>query len=102
MVSPNEGNEVRRDGRQGVAAPQSSDEAGERALPDPVERRGRRVVGPDAGTTLRASDLRACHREADGSCEGQRICDVTSRMRLRRASPDLWGVWVGNHPDLPG
>jgi hypothetical protein len=44
MVSPNEGNEVRREGRQGVAAPQSSVEAGERALPDPVERRGPRVV----------------------------------------------------------
>jgi hypothetical protein len=44
MVSPSEGNEVRRDGQQGVAAPHSSDEAGERALSDPVERRGRRVV----------------------------------------------------------
>ncbi len=45
MVSPSEGNEARRDGRQGVAAPHNSVEAGERALPDPVERRGRRVVG---------------------------------------------------------
>src|SRR5271157_1122767 len=44
VVSPSEGNEVRRDGWQGVAAPHSSAEAGERALPDPVERRGRRVV----------------------------------------------------------
>ena len=44
MVSPSEGNEVRRDGWQGVAAPQRSAEAGERALLDPVERRGRRVV----------------------------------------------------------
>ena len=30
MVSPSEGNEVRRDGRQGVAVPQSRVEAGER------------------------------------------------------------------------
>jgi hypothetical protein len=30
MVSPSEGNEARRDGRQGVAAPHSSVEAGER------------------------------------------------------------------------
>ena len=30
MVSPNEGNEARRDGRQGVAAPNISVEAGER------------------------------------------------------------------------
>jgi hypothetical protein len=44
MVSPSEGNEAKRAGRQGVAAPHSSAEAGERALPDPVERRGRRVV----------------------------------------------------------
>ena len=44
MVSPSEGNEARRDGRQGVAAPHSRVEAGERTLPDPGERRGRRVV----------------------------------------------------------
>ena len=44
VVSPSEGNEVRREGRMGVGAFHSSDEAGERALPDPVERRGRRVV----------------------------------------------------------
>ena len=37
VVSPSEGNEVRRDGRQGVAVPHSSDEAGERALPNPGE-----------------------------------------------------------------
>jgi hypothetical protein len=53
MVSPSEGNEVRRDGSQGVAAPHSSAEAGERALPDPVERRGQRVAdrrpGPRRG-----------------------------------------------------
>src|SRR5271165_1736190 len=41
MVSPNEGNEARRKGRQGVASPRSSCEAGERALPDPGEPRGR-------------------------------------------------------------
>jgi hypothetical protein len=35
-----------RDGPQGVGAPHSSVETGERALPGPVERRGRRVVGP--------------------------------------------------------
>jgi len=32
MVSPSEGNEARRDGRQGVAAPRSSVEAGERPI----------------------------------------------------------------------
>ena len=35
MVSPSEGNEVRRDGRQGVAAPHSSVEAGERPFRTP-------------------------------------------------------------------
>src|SRR5271167_780920 len=71
-VSPSEGNEVRRDGRQGVAAPRSSDEAGERALPDPGERRGRRVVdrGLEARRGHRASPT--CHRETTWPCEGQR------------------------------
>ncbi len=45
VVSPSEGNEVRRDGRLGVGASHSIDEAGEQALLDPVEKRGRRVVG---------------------------------------------------------
>ncbi len=35
MVSPSEGNEVRRDGRQGVAEPHSSDETGERPYRTP-------------------------------------------------------------------
>jgi hypothetical protein len=35
MVSPNEGNEVRRDGRPGVAAPHSSVETGERPFRTP-------------------------------------------------------------------
>ena len=43
-VSPSEGNEVRREDCQEVGVPHSSVEAGERALPDPVERRGCRVV----------------------------------------------------------
>jgi hypothetical protein len=44
MVSSSEGNEARREGCQGVAVPHSRVEAGERALPDPVERRGCRVA----------------------------------------------------------
>ncbi len=86
MVSPSEGNEVRRDGRQGVGALHSSREAGERALPDPVERRECRVAGPKAGTTARAPNLMLCHREAVGTCEGQRSRDVTSPMRVIRTS----------------
>ena len=56
VVSPSEGNEVRRDGRQGVAVPHSSDEAGERALPDPVERGGA-ALWRGVGTTPRTSSL---------------------------------------------
>ena len=40
MVSPSEGNEVRRNGRQGVGAPHSSVEAGERALRTPWSKGG--------------------------------------------------------------
>ena len=72
MVLPSEGNEARRDGRQGVAAPHSRDEAGERALPDPGKRRGRRVV--DRGLEARRGHraLITCHRETTWPCEGQR------------------------------
>jgi len=43
-VPPSEGNEVRRDGRQGVGAPRSTAEAGEPTRRDPVEGRGRRIA----------------------------------------------------------
>ena len=44
MVSPSEGNEARRNGRQGVAAPQSTVEAGE---PTEGPRRGKGVPSPE-------------------------------------------------------
>jgi hypothetical protein len=50
VVSPSEGNEARRDGRSGVGASHSIGEAGEQALLDPVEKRGRRVVDSTSGT----------------------------------------------------
>ena len=49
VVSPSEGNEARRDGRLGVGASHSIDEAGEQALLDPVEKRGCHVVGSTSG-----------------------------------------------------
>ena len=82
MVSPSEGNEVRRDGRQGVAVPHSSVEAGERALPDPVERRGCRVVDGELEPRRGHRASPACHRETTQSCEGQRFHNVTNRMHL--------------------
>ena len=44
VVSPNEGNEVRRDGRQGVGASHSSEEAGELDRRTPWSEGGARVV----------------------------------------------------------
>src|SRR3954463_10045347 len=49
-VPPNEGNEVRRDGRQEVGASYSTDEAGELTRQDPVEGRGRRIADRLRGT----------------------------------------------------
>ena len=62
--------------------PHSSDEAGERALPDPVERRGCRVVDGELEPRRGHRASPACHRETTWSCEGQRIHDVTNRVRL--------------------
>ena len=44
MVSPSEGNEARRNGRQGVAAPHSTVEAGEPTRGTPVKGRGCRLM----------------------------------------------------------
>jgi RNA-directed DNA polymerase len=49
-VPPSEGNEVRRDGRQGVGASYSTNEAGELTRQDPVEGRGRRIADRLRGT----------------------------------------------------
>ena len=69
VVSPNEGNEVRRDGRMGVGAFRSSDEAGERAL---------------RGTLWSEGD--ACHVTLDGSA-GKLHCLTTRCKSRRRRSP---------------
>jgi len=57
VVSPSEGNEVRREGRSGVGASRSIVEAGEQALLVPVEKRGCRIAGPSSENTPRASNL---------------------------------------------
>src|SRR5262249_19533310 len=49
-VPPNEGNEVRRDGRQGVGASRTTEEGGEPTHWDPVEGRGRRIADRLRGT----------------------------------------------------
>ena len=59
-------------------------------LPDPVERRGCRVVGGELEPRRGHRASPACHRETTQSCEGQRFPNVTNRMPLQRARPDLW------------
>src|SRR5271166_5615947 len=59
MVSPSEGNEVRRKGRQGVAAPQSTVEPGEPSRGTPG-REGGAVSGTVGGKHDRYTET--CHR----------------------------------------
>src|SRR3974377_314658 len=82
MVSPSEGNEARRDGRQGVAVPHSSVEAGERPSRTPWERRGCRVVDGELEPRRGYRASPACHRETTPSCGGQRFHNVTNRGHL--------------------
>src|SRR3954464_3752137 len=63
VVSPSEGDEVRREGRSGVGASRIIAEAGEQALLDPVERRGCRVVGPSSEIPPRGTNLTRYARE---------------------------------------
>jgi hypothetical protein len=68
MVSPSEGNEVRRDGRQGVGVPHSSTEAGERPS-GPRGAKGAPRCGRGVGTTPRTSSLTSvCLRNAPLVC----------------------------------
>ena len=57
MVPPSEGNEVRRDGRQGVGAFHSTVEAGELSPEDPVEGRGCRIMELLEGNMASTSKL---------------------------------------------
>jgi RNA-directed DNA polymerase len=86
MVSPNEGNEVRRDERQGVGASHSTDEAGEPYRRDPAEGRGCRFKQPLEGNMAGASE------PVDVSTKQQRIADkrrVRDGVLLR-----LIGKWL--------
>ena len=49
-------------------------------LPDPVERRGCRVVDGELEPRRGHRASPACHRETTQSCEGQRFHSVTNRM----------------------
>jgi len=55
-------------------------------LPDPVERRGCRIVDGELEPRRGHRASPACHRETTQSCEGQRLHNVTNRMRLTRTS----------------
>ena len=75
--------------------PHSSVEAGERALPDPGERRGCRVVDQ---TPDRAEDVEppSVSLKANGPCEGQHH-NVTSRVHLT-CTPGSVGDLGGRPP----
>jgi hypothetical protein len=63
MVSPSEGNEARREGRQGVAAPHSSAEAGERPFRTPWSEGGAALWTGSWNHAEDAVPQKACHRE---------------------------------------
>ena len=92
MVSPSEGNEARRDGRQGVAAPIVVLKRGRRPSPDPVERRGCRVVDGELEPRRGRRASSACHRETTQSCEGQRFHSVTNRVHLTCTPGSVGGL----------
>ena len=85
MVSPSEGNEARRDGRQGVGALHSSVETGERPS-GPSGAKGAPRCGLKAGPTPGTPSPGASTHEANGSCEGQ---------RPQRDEPDAGNPHVG-------
>ena len=79
MVSPNEGNEVRREGRQGVGASHSNDEAGE------LDRGTPRSEG-DAVSTDRWRETWRVHRNpwtCPRNNNGERVAKVEMRSRVR-------------------
>jgi hypothetical protein len=80
MVSPSEGNEVRRNEWQGVGASRSTVEVGEPYRRDPVEGRGCRFGRPLEGNMAGAS------KPVDVTTKQQRIATVRSpetRSRVR-------------------
>src|SRR5271157_2855048 len=79
MVSPSEGNEARRDGRQGVAVPHSSVEAGERPSRTPWSEGGAALW---TGSWNHAEDTVPHQRVTAQSCGGQRFHNVTNRVHL--------------------
>ena len=92
MVSPSEGNEARRDGRQGVAAPHSTVEAGERPFRTPWSEGGAALW---TGSWNHAEDTVPHQRvtaKPTQSCEGQRFHNVTNRMHLTCTSGSVGGA----------
>lgn len=99
MVPPREGNRAWRNGRQGVGTSHSSYEAGERALSDPAERRGCRVVNrrPEARQGRRAPK-RVPRRPTD------RVTDIARRDEpcALIVQARICGAPEGNPPGRPG
>jgi len=82
------GTEARREGRQGVGAPRSTEEAGEPTWRDPVEGRGRRI------TELLVGKMTDTPRFEDISTRQRKIAE------LARQAPELRFTTLGHHLDL--
>ena len=88
VVPPNEGNEVRRDGRQGFGASHSTVEAGESwPVGDPVEGRGCRAMEPFEGQMAGTPGPGTIYTKQQRiAVQVLRIRGMRSRMRELRTS----------------
>ena len=88
VVPPNEGNEVRRDGRQGFGASHSTVEAGESwPVGDPVEGRGCRAMEPFEGQMAGTPGPGTIYTKRQRiAVQVLRIHGMRSRMRELRTS----------------
>ena len=85
-VPPSEGDEVRRDERQGVGAPDSTEETGEPVPGDPGEGSGCQVKEPLGGTMAGASEL----EKGVGRSTPKSISTKLQRIaRLAKQSPGM-------------
>ena len=83
-VSEGEGDEARGEGWQGVGALNITDEAGEPTRRDPVEGRGRRIVGTFGGKDAGDIETREC---LNGTSKGSDVVEGSTRDGVDDAGP---------------
>ena len=105
-VSPSEGNEVRRDGGRMSQRFDSTVEAGELALEDPVEESEASASGLDRGQHVEhievLTHVNVTRSDSYGAHLWMANLLVEEPDALMCARPDLWEPWVSNHPGPPG